>query len=229
MPPLEQLLHTLSDYVKDHAVKILTGLVLMGIGWWIGFRRAKANWKKREFFDRLNVSLNYIDDGTLVIRTLSEKTCEDVFLNSAASDAVSKAAKLTTPADPLLPLPKDDYWFYLNSVLNELSEQFALGALRKEQGLAAHGERYLVCLTSEAAGEIRMRKVRAMVVRKSLLVNLPTDPPAARTMTASPHVPTMSMPKFASSNHATRWDTLKFMAEEYQRNPWRFIEVDLCA
>src|SRR5438046_9138586 len=100
MPPLEQLFHTLSDYVKDHAVKILTGLVLMGVGWFVGFRRAKANWKKREFFDRLNISLNYIDDGMLMIRTLAEKTCEDVFLNTAASDAVQKAARKTTAADP---------------------------------------------------------------------------------------------------------------------------------
>ncbi len=228
MPPLEQLFHTLSGYVQDHAVKILTGLVLMGIGWFVGFRRAKINWKKREFFDRLNVSLNFLDDGTLAIRTLSEKTCEDVFLNSAAADAIQKAARRTTAADPLLPLPKDDYWYYLNAILNELSEQFATGALRKEQGQPVRAERYLVCLTSEAAGEIRMRKVRAMVIRKSLLISLPSEAVPSQTTKEAPHVPPLKTPKFASSNHATRWETLKFMSAEYQRNPWRFIEVELC-
>ncbi len=229
MPSLEQFLHTLSDYVKDHAVKILTGLILMGVGWFLGFRRAKANWKKREFFDRLNVSLNYIDDGTLMIRTLAEKTCEEIFLNSAAATAVQHAARRTTAADPLLPLSKEDYWYYLNSVLNELSEQFSAGALRKEQGHAVRAEKYLVCLTSEVAGDIRMRKIRAMVVRKSLLVNLPAQTPEQITLQQTPQVPAISTPKFASPNHATRWETLRTMAGEYQRNPWRFIEVELCA
>jgi hypothetical protein len=225
MPPLEQFLSSISEFLQDHAVKILTSAILVGVGWWLGFRRAKANWKKREFFDRVNISLNYIDDGTLIIRTLAETTCEKIFLNSAASETIQKAARKTTTADPLLPLPKDDYWYYLNAVLNELSEQFAVGALRKEQGQPVRAERYLVCLTSEAAGQIRMRKVRAMVIRKSLLLNLPTDIPTKTTLTAA----SVATPKFSSPNHATRWDTLRFMAAEYARSPWRFIEVDLCA
>lgn len=229
MPPLDQVLPVLSDYIKDHAVKILSGLMLMAFGWWIGFRRAKANWKKREFYDRLNVSLNYIEDGMLMIRTLSEKNCEDVFLNTAAAEAVKQAAKQTTAADPLLPLPKEDYWYYLNSVLNDLSERFAVGALRKEQGSAVHGEKYLVSLTSETTGEIRMRKVRAMVVRKSLLLNLLTEPATPPVVVTTLSNSTVSTPKFASPNHTTRWHTLLFLAAEYQRNPWRFIEVELCA
>ena len=227
MSPLEQLLHTLIDSLKEHAVKILTGLVLMGAGWFIGFRRARASWRKREFFDRLNVSLTYLEEGTLVIRTLSEKPCADVFLNSAASDAVQQAARRTTAADPILPLPKDDYWYYLNAVLNDLSEQFAAGALRREQGHPARGEWYLVCLTSEAAGELRMRKVRAMVVRKSLLANLVMDSPAADATAVAATSP-LSTPKFSSPHHVTRWETLKFLAVEAQRQPWRFLEVELC-
>ena len=229
MPPVEQIFHTLSDYVKDHAVKILTGLVLMGVGWWIGFRRAKANWKKREFYDRLNISLNYIDQGTLAIRTLAEDTCEKIFLNTAASDAIQKAARRTTSSDPLLPLPKEDYWYYLNSVLNALSEQFSAGVLQKEQGRSVLVERYVICLTSEVAGDIRMRKVRAMVIRKSLLLRINSDVNTdKKSETDSPNekIPT---PKFASPNHTTRWETLKFMAAEYQRHPWRFIEAELCS
>lgn len=229
MPPLEQFLTTISDFIKDHAVKILTSAILIGVGWWLGFRRAKANWKKREFYDRLNISLNYIDDGTLTIRTLGETTCEQIFLNSAASDAVQRAARQTTLADPLLPLAKEDYWYYLNAVLNELSEQFAVGALRKEQGQAVRAERYLVCLTCEADGEVRMRKIRAMVIRKSLLLNLPTETPPSSSLTMTSAPASGSTPKFSSPHHATRWNTLRYMAAEYICNPWRFIDVDLCA
>src|SRR5579863_2687516 len=99
MSALEQLLSTLQEYVKDHAVSLLTGLVLMAFGWYIGRSRAHGHWKKQEFLDRLNLSLNSIDNGTLKIRTLSEKRCEDVFLNSAAADAIQKLAKLATASD----------------------------------------------------------------------------------------------------------------------------------
>ena len=76
--------------LREHAVKVATGFALMIIGWYIGKWRARTHWKRQEFLDRLNVSLNTIDSGTLKIRTLSEKRCEEVFLNSVASDTVQK-------------------------------------------------------------------------------------------------------------------------------------------
>ena len=210
MAPMEQLLHTLIDYVKDHAVKLITGLILMGLGWYFGRRRALADWKKREFLDRLNVSLNSIDNGTLKIRTLSEKRCEEVFLNSAASDAIQKIAKQTTATDPILPIPADENWFYLNSVLNDLSEQFAAGLLKRDMQGAVKSATYLVVLTCEVAGEMKTRKIRAMVIQKLLLMGLPAE-----------------IPKLESPTHSTRWSTLQFLSAEYQRSPSRFLEVDL--
>jgi hypothetical protein len=210
MPAFEQLLHTLQDYIKDHAVKLITGLVLMAVGWYFGRRRASADWKKQEFLDRLNLSLNSIDQGTLKIRTLSEKRCEDVFLNSAAADLIQKMAKKTTAADPILPIPSGENWFYLNSVLNDLSEAFAVGLLKRDISGSAPSALYLIVLTCEAAGEMKTRKIRAMVIRKQLLLNLPSE-----------------MPKLESPNHGTRWKTLQFLAEEYQRTPSRFLEVEL--
>lgn len=210
MQPIEQLLHTLTDYVKDHAVKLMTGLILMALGWYIGRRRAAADWKKQEFLDRMNLSLNSIGDGTLKIRTLSEKRCEEVFLNSTAADAIQKFAKKTTPADPILPIPIDEYWFYLNSVLNELSEQFAPGLLKRDLGGSVSTARYVIALTCEAAGEMKTRKIRAMVIQKALLQNLPTE-----------------TPKLESPSHITRWETLQFLAAELARNPNRFMEMEL--
>ncbi len=61
---------------------------------------------------------------------------------------------------------------------------------------------YLICLTSESAGEVRTRKIRAMLIQKELLEKLPEYEP-----------------KFESPNHATRWMTLKFLAKEFQVNP----------
>lgn len=210
MPPLEQLVQTILDAIRDHAVKLITGLVFMGLGWYLGNRRASAAWKKQEFLDRLNVSLNTIQGGTLKIRTLSEKRCDEVFLNSAASETVKKLARQTTGADPMLPIPKDEVWFYLNSVLNDLSEQFAAAYLKHDMGGPVQSARYLIALTCESEGEMKTRKIRAMVIQKSLLLNLPQE-----------------TPNFESPRHSTRWKTLQSMAAEYAKNPHRFKEVEL--
>ena len=210
MPPFDQILHTAQDYIKDHAVKLITGLVLMALGWFFGRRKALAQWKKQEFLDRLNLSLNTIDDGTLKIRTLSEKLCEEVFLNSVAAETVRKLAAMTTASNPILPIPIDENWFYLNSVLNDLSEQFAVGLLKRDMGDRVSTALYLIVLTCESAGEMKTRKIRAMVIKKSSLLNLPAE-----------------MPKLESPSHATRWKTLQFLAAEYQTNPGMFKEVEL--
>ena len=55
----------------------------------------------------------------LLIRTLLEKSCEEIFLNKVAVETIVAAARKTTERNPLLPLPKEDYWYYLNAVLNE--------------------------------------------------------------------------------------------------------------
>ncbi len=210
MTPIDQLIQTLFDYFKDHAVKLTTGLILMTVGWYLGNRRASTDWKKQEFLDRLNLSLNTIDDGTLKIRTLGEKRCEDVFLNSAAAETVKKVARKTTAADPILPIPVDENWYYLNAVLNTLSEQFAEGFLKQDMCGKVTSATYLIVLTCEAEGEMKTRKIRVMVIQKSLLINLPPE-----------------MPKLQSPRHVTRWATLQFLAAEYGRNPARFKEVEL--
>lgn len=211
MPPWEQIYQQVIGLLREHAVKLVTGAVLMGIGWYIGKWRARAHWKKQEFLDRLNISLNMIESGTLKIRTLSEKRCEDVFLNSVAADTVQMLARRTTASDPLLPIPVDDTWYYLNAVLNDISEQFAVGTLKRDMGASGTSAVYLIALTCENAGEMRTRKIRAMVTKKSILTALPQE-----------------MPKTESPNHTTRWQTLQFLAAEYARNPKRFLEVELC-
>lgn len=228
MDAFQRILDAVFQRLQNHWIELLTAAAFALVGWFLGARRAKANWRKREFFDRVNFSLNSLSviekgptaetgpDGTpgartLRIRTLAEMNAGDVFLNAAARDAVTASARRTTPADPTLPLPRDDYWFYLNAVLNELSERFAAGWLRRDLGQQVRGETYLICLTCEAAGAMRQRKVRAMVVRRDLLLNLPGGEPT-----------------YEAPTHVTRWETLRFLAAEHGRNPWKFLEVELC-
>jgi hypothetical protein len=69
----------------------------------------------------------------------------------------------------------------------------------------------VMCLTSESAGEVRTRKIRAMMIQKDLLLNLPKDEP-----------------KFENPTHATRWKTLQYLAAQFQKTPYKFREVEIC-
>jgi hypothetical protein len=158
----------------------------------------------------VNVSLNEITEGTLRIRTVLEKSGQDIFLNSVAADAVADAAEKTTLEDATLPLPKGEYWYYLNSVLNEIAEKFSTGVIRRDMGLGTKTTMYVICLTSECDDDIKTRKVRAMLIRKSLLENLPED-----------------MPKLERDSHSVRWNTLQILARERTKNPWKFLEMEI--
>lgn len=205
------MLESLLKNLQDHGIKYLLAGAFAAIGWWIGLRRARARWRRREFLDRINVSLNILNEGRLQIRTLVEKSCDEVFLNSAAVETVLAAAKKTTADNPILPLPQNDSWYFLNAVLNEVGEQFAEGQVKRDLGLPVTRGQYLLCLTYESAGELRTRKIRAMMIRKDILLNLPAE-----------------TPQFDSPHHITRWKTLQHMRAAYEKTPEQFIAVEIC-
>lgn len=207
---MDEWLQTIRTQLSEHGIKILTAAAFTFVGWLIGRWRAARSWKNREFFNRLNVSLNSFHDGKLLIRTVLEKTCEEIFLNKVAVERLIQAAQKTTKENPFVPIAKEDRWFYLNAVLNELSETFAVGLFKREAGQSFEAKRYLICLTNECDGEVKTRKVRAMVIRKDVLINLPEQAPALE-----------------SSNHSIRWKTLQLMQKAYQADPGQFIEAEI--
>lgn len=204
------MLQAIWNAIVEHWLEASVGFVFMAIGLWWGRRRAQKAFRKRQFFERLNISLNSIVDDTLQIRTLSEKTSSEVFLNTVAVEKLLKAAAKTTVEDPLIPFDSDDHWFYLNSVLNEVSEQFADGFLQREAGQPTETVSFVICLTNECDGNLRTRKIRAMVVRRDLLENLPEK-----------------CPQLEQDHHDTRWKTLTIMARRWKENPIQFKELEL--
>lgn len=205
-----QLLVDVWHVLRDHWVQWIASFVLVTLGAWWGKRRARGEWSRKRFLDRINFSLNMIVDGKLVIRTLLERDSREVFLNEVAVDRAEAAAHQTTAENPILPLHPDERWYYLNAVLNKLSEEFAAGFLKRDMGLQVNSAAYLICLTYENAGELRTRKIRAMVIRKSLLLNLPAQPPVLE-----------------KAHHSTRYDTLKRLAVEYGKEPSNFLEMEI--
>ena len=207
---MDDVVKAINDLITDHWVKFVVAAGFTGLGWLFGRWRTRREWQKREFFHRINFSLNSIIDGTLKIRTLAEKTCSDVFLNETAVKEITAAAQKTKAGLPLIPMAKDDCWFYLNAVLNEISEQFANGLMARESGKDVKATHYVICLTNEADGEVKTRKIRAQVIRKDLLANLPKETPA-----------------FESPHHRVRWETLMHLAQAYQKEPWQFLSVEI--
>ncbi len=229
---MDGLIDSVIAYLREHWIELLVAALSAMAGWFFGKRRACAEWRRREFYDRLNISLSSLVEGKLLIRTLIEKRCEEVFLNHVASETVINAARRTTEADPFLHLPDDDYWYYLNAVLNEVSEKFSEGTIRRDIRGEGNSERYAICLTSEAAGKVRTRKVCAMVVKVSLLDALSSSPlqvenPAHTTGELKGGSPELQI-ALESPTHTTRLDTLRLMAIARKTHPQRFIEVEIC-
>ncbi len=207
----QDVANSLLEYLRDNWPELIWIVAAAGIASYVAGYRTRSRWRKRNFLDRLNVSLTSIDNGQLKIRTILEMDCQDIFLNSSAAAAVVKYASQTTENDPLLPIPKDDCWQYLNAVLNEISERFAAGQVKQDMGLPVRQGSYLLCLTCERAGPMRTQKIRGMLIRKQLLESLPDEEPT-----------------YEAPTHSTRWVTLKQLAQLHKERPSAFLEMEIC-
>src|SRR5262249_25380518 len=77
-----------TDYPKGIVVTVLvaatTSAATFLFTWWWARRRAYRQWHAKEFLDRIIVSLNIFADGFLKIRTVMEKSLDEIFLNKVA-------------------------------------------------------------------------------------------------------------------------------------------------
>jgi hypothetical protein len=182
------------------------------IGRWWGKYLARRQWQRKQFLGRVIVSLNILSDGWLRIRTIFERSLEEVFLNPVAIDKIRAASLRTTVDNPLLPIAREDRWFLLNFVLNAVAERFSNGLMRFDAGQPLRPVDYLLFLTCEKVGEDRIHKVRAMLLRKDLLENFPCMD---------------TMPKLEREWHADRIVTLRRAAELYQKEPDNFLTLEI--
>ncbi len=206
-----------SDYTKRILTTILvaatTSAATFLFTWWWARRRAQQQWHSKEFLDRIIVSLNIFADGYLKIRTVLERSIDEVFLNKVAIDKVWTAARATSLANPVMPISKDDRWFILNFVLNAVAEHFVSGHIRQDAGQPVNSVKYALFLTCELVGDERIRKVRAMLVRVDVLANFPYMD---------------SMPKLENPWHSDRIVTLRRAAELFQKEPDNFLVLEVC-
>jgi len=206
--------HELAENVWPKLVVLaLTSAASFLLGRWLGAYQARRSWRKKQFFHRLNVTLNSFHDGRLEIRTLLERSLDQVFHNPVAVKKVLAASRRTTADNPLLPLARDDCWYLLNFVLNALAEHFSHGTVRRDAGEPVRTVRYAFFLTCEVLERGRQRKVRAMVLRPELLREFPFP---------------KEMPQLEQAWHEPRVRTLRKAAQVYRTHPEYFLEMEVC-
>ncbi len=194
-------------------VAAITSTATFFVGRWWGRYKAGRQWQKKEFLDRIIVSLNIFADGYLKIRTVLERSLDEVFLNQLAVNKVLAAARKTTQDNPIMPIAKEDRWFLLNFVLNAVAEHFVAGHIRQDAGEKVMLVRYSLFLTCELVGDERIRKVRAMLIRTDLLADFPYGD---------------SLPKLENAWHDDRIRTLRKAADLYKKEPDHFLTLEVC-
>src|ERR1044072_6226819 len=86
-----------AEYTKRVVVTVLVAATTSGatflFTWWWGRRRAHRQWHAKGFLDRVIVSINIFADGYLKIRTVMERSLDEMFLNELAVAKVWAAAR----------------------------------------------------------------------------------------------------------------------------------------
>lgn len=203
---------TLKKVVSGVVIFFATTVVSFVVGRWWGKHRARKEWENKQFLGRVMVSLNSLTDGCLKIRTIFERSLEEVFLNPVAVDKIRWASLHTKVDNPILPIEPKDRWYLLNFVLNAVAELFTAGLVRYDAGQPLKPVAYLIFLTCEVVGEDRIRKVRAMMIRKDQLLDFPYWD---------------GMPKLEQQWHEDRIVTLRRAAELYKKEPDNFLSLEI--
>ena len=194
-------------------VSAITTVVSFLVGRWWGNYRARQQWERKDFLGRIIVSVNLLHENKLRIRTIMERTLEEIFPNALVVAKVREAAQMTTRENPLLPIAKSDCWYLLNFVLNHVAEHFTQGVVKMDAGVPVTKVVYALFLTCEQVGEERIRKVRAMLIRREFLESFPYPD---------------SLPELENSWHSDRVATLRKAAEVFKTNPEQFLSLEVC-
>jgi hypothetical protein len=200
--------------VKEHGAK-LVGLALGFVPVLWGVYQARRQWRTRQFMSRFSVSLNILrrdPAGTVLwIPAAGEYDVEEVFhRNRTALRIVRKAAAATTPAEPfLVTIPEDDRRSLLNEVANRVEVMLRAGSFAALAGLPVRFLPLVIGLSCEKGADVRIRKIRALVVEESLLREIDR----------------LAAVRFDKPHHVVRAQTLRRMAALYAEQPDLFARI----
>jgi hypothetical protein len=200
--------------LKEHWAKLFAvALGFLPVLW--GIYQARRQWRTRQFMSRFSVSLNILradpDGMVLWIPAAAEYDVEEVFhRNRTAVRIVRRAAAAATPAEPfLVTIPEDDRKSLLNEVANRVEVMLRDGSFAALAGLPVQFMPLVIGLSCEKGADVRIRKIRALVVEESLLRNIEQ----------------LAAVRFDKPHHVVRAQTLRRMARLYGEQPDLFARI----
>ena len=200
---LREAIEVTNAYLSHVAIFLFLSTVTASIL----FLRERFEWKRARFESRLNISLNFVLNGVLRIRTIHEDDVKNVVLSSYARRLMKKAARNTTLEDPFLHFAnKQDAWMVSNEILNTVSSRFGPQIISAVlRGMPSGEAKFLMAITWERDAEIRIQKLRVMLIQEDELRNLCGHPDGIRT---------------ERPTHQPRIATLIKMGERWMRGEW---------
>ncbi|OUM58422.1 hypothetical protein PIROE2DRAFT_16311 [Piromyces sp. E2] len=207
----------MGDFLESIWEELLIGLLTFIIGYYWGQWRGVKAWNRKEFKDKINISLNTINQidkhrYKLQIRTLLEQDLNSIIKNEKVKSIIKKAINKTRPGKPLLIFDEGDAWFILNAILNQIAFQFSNGALKKDLGMEVASEWYTFCLTYEKEENLLTQKIRVILIKRDRLENFPEDD---------------SHFILESFTHDIRVQTLRILKQELREHPYCFMDIEL--
>lgn len=164
---LEPVIHFAKQYGSTIALLLTWG----GIA--VVYLRKRSDWLRKSFLGQVNFSLNYVENNTLLLRTLMEEPANDVWLNDYGVKQVTRAAEQVTLEQPFLLMEdENDMEFIKRAVLNVLSERFAEAFVARAQGVPVKSATYIFGITFEKYADLRTRKLRVLLMEENTLKTL---------------------------------------------------------
>jgi len=201
----------LPDWIKGLASAVVP-LATFLLGRWWGWYDARRQYQRRISLDRINVSLNTIDNDTLRIRTVLERPLNEVIPNQYLRDRIVSLARHATADDALLTLSPEDEKFAINFVINAVAELFSRGSIRRDMDRDVASAWYIIALACEPVSELRQQKIRALLVREDILEKFPYHE---------------SMPTLEKQWHDDRVRTMRQMAGAFAQSPQAFARMEV--
>lgn len=200
MEYFEQVMGFIKQYGSTFALLLTWG----GIA--VVYLRKRVDWARKSFLGQVNFSLNFVENNTLLLRTLMEESATAVWLNDYGVKQVTAAAEEVTLEQPFLVMTDDnDMDFIKRAVLNVLSERFAEAFVARSQGVPVNSATYVFGITFEKYADIRTRKLRVLLMEEKQLASL--FGPEGKGMNLA----------VVNPLHQDRLRSLKVMHDLYQR------------
>src|SRR6476619_3820259 len=95
-----EMVHSVIDFLRHYGGSLSLVITWGAIAW--VYLAKRSDWSRKQFLGQVNLSLNYVANGQLVMRTLVEVPAQNVWLNDLGVRQVRRAAARTTPDQPFV-------------------------------------------------------------------------------------------------------------------------------